>query len=278
MDNVINKMTGRVFSGCLLALSASFAHCGTMGVEPLVSGKSYVGVFGGGGALTNTNISQYGTAYFLEAVGGPLAVNGFGKANSSSMGMVGAHVGFAWPNNMSIYLPGTLAAELEGYYIGGARLTGHDLSSDTTRLAEHDFLVNYPLNTGVFLVNAVFNANSSLFGMFRPYVGAGLGAAVVSISGASAIQVSPAEPGINHYNANPNDASVAFAAQPKIGVRVDLNPHASVFAEYRFLYLSQTSYTFGSTVALGHAATSPWSVNVGSQYYNMGTVGMDFDL
>lgn len=36
----------------------------------------------------------------------------------------------------------TPAVELEGYYLGKSRFTGHDLNNDTTRLPEHDFLVS----------------------------------------------------------------------------------------------------------------------------------------
>ncbi len=278
LGKIAKKMTGKTLSGCLLALSASVAYSGTMGSETISSSRVYVGVFGGGGAVTNTDISQYGTAFFTEAEGGPLAVNSFGRADSNSMGVVGGHIGFAWPNHISTYLPITPAVELEGYYIGGTTIQGHDINNETTRLPEHDFLVTYPLKSGVFLVNAVLNANDSFFGKFRPYVGVGIGSAVVSISGATSIQLSPAEPGLNHYNSNPNDKAIAFAAQPKIGLHYDLNPHVSIFAEYRFLYLSPTNYTFGSTVATTHAATSPWQANLKSQNYNMGTVGIDFDL
>lgn len=276
MYKMVKKMPGKVISGCLLALSVSCAYSGTMGPEVVNAGKVYVGVFGGGGALSSVDIRQYGTAFFTEAVGGPLAVNAFGSAKSSSVGMVGGHIGFAW-NNISVMqlMP---AVELEGYYIGGAELKGHDISDNTTRLPEHDFLVTYPLKSGVFLANAVLGANNSLFGRFKPYVGVGLGVAVQSISDARSIQVSPPELGVNHYDSNPNDKALAFAAQPKIGVRFDLSAHTSVFAEYRFLYLSQTNYTFGSTVAAGHAPTSPWLATIKPQNYNMGTVGIDFDV
>jgi hypothetical protein len=274
----LDKIARNAVFGCLLTLSASVAYSGSMGPESVSHDSIYLGVFGGGGAITSTDISQYGTAFYTEAAGGPLAVNGFGTSSSSSTGMVGGHVGFAWPNTMSLYWPITSAVELEGYYLGSMTITGHDLSNDTIRLDEHDFLVSYPLKTGVFLVNAVLNANNAVFGMFRPYVGVGIGSAIISISGATATQLSPAEPGINHYNGNANDNAFAFAAQPKVGIHYDFNPHVSLFAEYRFLYLSQTNYTFGSTVAAGHVATAPWAVSIKPQYYNMGTVGIDLDI
>lgn len=51
-----------------------------------------------------------------------------------------------------------------------------------------------------------------------------------------------------------------------------------MFLEYRFLYLSASDYTFGSTVYLTHIATTNWDVKIGSQYYNMATAGIQFDL
>lgn len=279
LDRSGKKMTCKVISGCLLSLSASIAFSGAMGPESIVQpGKIYVGVFGGGGGVTSGDISQLGTAYYPENLGGPLAVNAFGTSESSTFGMVGGHIGFAWTNIIGRHLPVTPAFELEGYYMGGAKIEGHDISNDTVRLDEHDFIVSYPLKSGVFLINAVLNANNALFGNFKPYVGVGIGSAIVSISNANALQTSPPEPGINHYNSNPDDKAVTFAAQPKVGLRFDFSPNTSVFAEYRFLYLSEAHYTFGSTVAPGHFATAPWIVKIEPQYYNMGTLGINFDL
>ncbi|WP_018576356.1 hypothetical protein [Legionella shakespearei] len=264
-------------SGCLLALSAGMAYSGTMGPVATSPVKVYVGVFGGAGALSSGDMSQYGTAFFTVAQGGPLAVDSFGRHDSSSMGMVGGHIGFAWPNAI-LNLPVSPAIELEGFYMGGVKVEGHDINNDTVRLDEHDFLVHYPLKTGVFLVNAVLNANDSLFGNFKPYIGVGIGSAVQSVSGATSIQLSPPEPGLNHYSGNPDDTVVVFAAQPKIGVHYNFGSRASVFAEYRFVYLSEANLTFGSTIAPGHVATTSWSVSMGPQYYNMGTIGIDFDV
>jgi len=277
MERVTGKMALKTVAGCVLALSASAAFSGTMGPASVSAGRVYLGVFGGGGAVTGPDMRQSATAFFIEAQGGPLAVDGKGSSRSSSTGMIGGHIGYAW-NNMSSYFPLTPAVELEGYYMGGVELKGHEISSDTVRLDAHDFLVTLPQKTGVFLVNAVLNSDNTAFGRFRPYVGVGIGSAVVSVSGASSIQISPPEPGLNHFNAHTSDTDVAFAAQPKIGVHFDVNPRTNVFVEYRYLYLSSTHYTFGSTVVAGHAATSPWLATTKSQSYNMGTIGIQFDL
>ncbi|TAL62280.1 MAG: hypothetical protein EPN84_06750, partial [Legionella sp.] len=151
-------------------------------------------------------------------------------------------------------------------------------SNDTSsRLSEHDFALTYGANTGVFLVNAVLNANNSMFQKFRPYVGVGIGSAVISISDAFSLQVNPLEAGVNHFSTT-DDKAATFAAQPKIGFRYDVNPNLNIFAEYRFLYIAPSNFIFGSTIAPGHAATSAWHLDIPSQIYNMGTVGIDFDL
>ncbi len=278
LDINVRKLAAQAISGCIMTLSASLGYSGAMGPASIASpGKIYIGAFGGAGAMTSGDIGQYGTAFILD-VNGPLAVNAFGTSESSSMGVVGGHIGFAGPSNLGVHLAVTPAIELEGYYMGGAEIEGHDINNETTRLPEHDFLVKYPLRTGVFLVNAVLNANNTMFGKIKPYVGVGIGSAVVSIHGASAIQLSPPEPGLNHYNSDSDDTSVTFAAQPKIGFHYDLGSSTSIFAEYRFLYLSETNYVFGSTVAAGHVATAPWQVKIKPQCYNMGTIGIDFDV
>ncbi|NDH09225.1 MAG: hypothetical protein EBY16_06355 [Gammaproteobacteria bacterium] len=269
---------------CTLFISSgTIVYAGTMGPELVAPVDSvYIGVFGGGGGVTSGNLSQEGTAFYGEIKGGPLAVNAIGESNNSSGWIVGGHVGYQWParlfNHFSSDWTFAPATELEGYYLGGSTLHSDELNNDTTRLTEHDFYVTYPLQTGVFLVNAILNANHTIFGKLHPYVGIGAGPAVISIVGANSTQTTPAEPGINHYNSGVNDTSLAFAAQPKIGISFNLNQYMNMFVEYRFLYLSSSDFTFGSTVYSTHVATSNWDVKIGSQYYNMGTIGIKYDL
>ena len=171
-----------------LALVSYEGNAGTMGPEVLqVPEKIYVGVFGGGGASLETNISQYGTAFYTEAAGGPLAVNAFGQASSRAVGLVGGHIGYQWMDRPStLFNPWSLAPaiELEGYYLGGNSFTAA-LNNNTTRLPEHNFHVKYPMSTGVFLANAILNITPEQ-SRYHPYIGAGIGAAVISISNASA--------------------------------------------------------------------------------------------
>lgn len=283
--NLNGKTTSLSFSlsaGILMTLIGSVANAGTMG--PAVTGapgKIYLSAFGGGGASTKTNINQYGTAFFVEALGGPLAVDAFGRSNSRSFGLVGGHVGYQWAeilaNPFSSNWGLAPSFELEGYYLTKSNLIGHEINNNTVRLPEHDFLVTYPIDAGVFLTNAVINFNSAN-SRFQPYVGAGIGAAVISVSNASAIQVAPPEVGVNHYNANTSDQNATFAGQIKAGAGFALSEHTSLFAEYRWLYLAPSNFTFGSTVFPGHAATSAWSVELESQNYNMGAVGIRYTV
>ena len=269
-----------VFSSILFATLVSSAYAGhaaKMVQPPQAPGSFYVGIFGGGGSSGKFNVNQYGTAFFTEAEGGPLAVNAFGSTGSQSTWLVGGQVGFkardiAIDSEWSL----TPAVELETYYFGSQSFSGH-LGNDTTRLPEHDFAVTYPMNRSVYLANAVLNINNLCY-RFHPYVGAGFGGAIVRINGATAAQVAPPEVGINHYNANGSDAAPTFAGQVKAGLSYDVNEWISVFAEYRWLYLSTTHFTFGSTVYPTHVPTSSWQVTVGRQEYNMGTAGIRFAL
>ena len=131
-------------------------------------------------------------------------------------------------------------------------------------------------------MNGVLNMDQSLFTNFKPYIGFGAGIASVNISGAFSEQIDPPEIGLNHYNSADSSSSVTLAFQPKVGLSYKLNEHSNVFVEYRFLYLTPTSVEFGNTNRTpafpGHPITTNWTVALSSQYYNMGTAGIQFDI
>ncbi|QFY41990.1 hypothetical protein F6R98_04545 [Candidatus Methylospira mobilis] len=240
----------------------------------------YLGIFGGGGNSNNNNFTQSGTALYGDAKGGPLVVNAQGAANSNSTGIGGLHIGYEWAGWMMGQegarwglLP---SAEFEGYYLGTTQ--SGQLLNPTPRVPEHTFSDNFPVNAGVLLTNALFSLRTPYLDTIFPYVGAGVGAAIVSISGANSAQTNPAEPGINHFNSNPNASNWGFATQAKAGVRAEIVDHLSLFVEYRFLYISPTNYTFGTTVYPTHIATTPWNVNFGGMYYNMGAAGIEYSF
>lgn len=241
-------------------------------------GKFYIGAFGGGGSSNDFNGSQYGTAFFTEAAGGLLAINAFGQLNNEDASFFGAQLGYQaqeiFLNSFSQWTVGP-AAELEGYFMNKKSFNG-DLINNTARLPEHDFMVSYPMKRSVFLANAVLNFNNSRF-LVHPYAGLGIGSAIVRITNASAIQISPAEDGLNHYNSNTSDSNSTFAGQIKLGLGYDINKCVSLFAEYRWLYLASTDFVFGSTVFPTHVETSSWQVKLDAQKYNLGNVGVRFN-
>lgn len=243
----------------------------------------YVGVFGGGGGSGNVNVTQ--TGYALYRTGGPpdllgpLYVYAPGTASSNGAGLVGMQIGREWSgwqfgSNGRGWglLP---AAEFEAYYQRDT-LTGH-LINPTPRLPEHEFVDTFPMNTGVFLANAVFSLQTPL-PRIHPYIGAGVGTAYTSISGADSTQILFPEAGVNHFNSGPDSSRWGFAMQAKTGVRFDITERLWIFSEYRFQNIRFADYTFGSTVAPGHIPTTDWNVHIGSicRHLAVGGIGISF--
>lgn len=249
-------------------------------------GRPYAAVFGGGGSFNINNVNQVGTALFSDSDGGPLNVNAVGSTGYNGLGLVGVQIGHEWSGHGSCgdccndccsggggwgLLP---AVEFEGFYLGGTQRS--DVNNPGTRLGEHRFTVTMPMDNWALLANAVVSvqANESIF----PYVGIGIGTANVRLSGADSLQFAPPEAGVNHFDSNPNSSAWAFAAQAKVGVRLALTERAYVFTEYRFLYVGSTTQTFGSTVAPGHVATTPWTLHLGDIYHHLGVAGVGFSF
>lgn len=245
------------------------------------SNRLYIGGYGGGIYSDSSHVHQYGTAFFTEAAGGPLAVIAEGRLNSSSAGFGGVQIGYEWSKPLcSGWLSGwTLspAAEVEAFFYEHKR-RGHLINQTVLGLPEHDFLDSFHMNSSVILANMVLSIkNECLFGI-SPYVGGGIGATRVSISKANSLQVAPLEAGINHFNSNRHDSSWAFAAQVKAGLRYSFCQMFHIFAEYRYLYVDSSNYIFGATNVLGHVPTTAWNVKVRDVNYNAFAIGIQFDL
>ena len=260
--------------GCADAIGETVTH---PSLSPMIN-HIYVGIFGGGGYANSRNFRQQGTDFYEISEGGPLLINAQGSADRNSSGVGGVHLGYKgpewFPSKERSQWSIVPAAELEGYYLG-VTSTGH-LLNPTTRFAEHMFVDSFPINTGIFLANAVFTLNPYYMNRIHPYVGVGLGTAIVSISGANSAQVNPAEPGINYFNSNPNASDWTIAAQAKTGIQFDAADHWKVFAEYRYLYLAPTEYSFGSTQYSTQVPTSNWTVNFASLCGVLGSVGIEY--
>lgn len=242
--------------------------------------RLYIGGFGGGLYSANSpRWSQTGTAFFEEGVGGPLAIDAHGRSNKKSTGFGGAQIGYELaPSCLCSNWNFAPAAEIEAFFFRHTR-KGHFINNAAIdRLDEHDFSNRFPMHVGVYMVNGVFSLNNSCFCKFSPYIGGGVGAAHLSIRGASSLQVSPPEPGVNHFNSDRNDSDWAFAAQAKAGLRYNIFERFHIFAEYRFLYIDSSRYIFGSTISPGHAPTSTWIVDNKKNYFNAFVIGLQFDL
>lgn len=247
-------------------------------ITPVEKKHVYISAFGGRGTFFTNSISQTGTAFLSEFSGGPLAVDATGGSAHDYADMLGMNIGYRFsdlfPESSAWNL--TPALELEGYYLHGT-LSENTLVNDTTRLDAHEFDVTYPMNTGVYLINGVLNLNHGE-SKFHPYFGLGIGPAFVSINNAMSTQVDPDESGVNHYNSNPDSSSWTFATQAKLGLSYEMSERVNIFAEYRFLYLAASDYTFGSTQYSGHVETTSWNVNIDGMYYNMFVAGVQFNI
>ena len=272
--------TKSIYFLSLLALMNSSFASQNVAKGALPSGKVYLGLFGGGGSLANDfDTEQYGTVLLPEDLGGALAVNAFGEVDNDSASFIGLQLGYQaqeiWlgAGSQLSLIP---AVELEGYYMYKRSYNG-TLSNNTDRLLEHEFDVTYPMKKSIFLTNIVLSFNHPRFPV-SPYIGLGIGSAIVDITGANSKQMDPLETGTNHYNTNTDDTDTTFAGQVKLGISYNITQAISVFAEYRWLYLSNTDFTFGSTDYSTHSATTSWQVDLDPQKYNLGSLGIRISL
>jgi len=241
-------------------------------VSPVPGRGAYVSLFGGWGRGDSSSASQLGTDFLPEATGGPLAINATGRTNTSRGAFVGAQIGHEWSYGSRL-LP---ALEIEGLYLARTQ-RGATLENPSTRIPEHTFKVTFPTRTAVVLANAVVGFRTPNQNVI-PYVGGGIGAAHISIDGASSTQRNPLEAGINHFNSGRDSSDWTFAAQAKAGVRIALGNSAYVFGEYRYLYVGSHDHNFGPTVYPTHVATSASTVHSGHTSYHLlaGGIGIGF--
>lgn len=236
---------------------------------------NYIGAFGGFGTSNPFGVSQKGAAFFPLSSGGPLPVVAKGHAHNETLDFVGVHLGHEWLRSSPSCCYWTQAVEIEGYYQSTKKKTL--LTNPTDRLLpfSHKFKDTFSINMGVALANWVFVLNRGSGWKISPYIGVGIGAAMISIHHARATQVSPLEPGFNYFNSKPHDTDWTFATQGKAGLRLPVFKHFRFFAEYRFLYLTSSDYTFGSTKYPLHATTTKWDVHFNGICNNMYAFGID---
>ena len=230
----------------------------------------YVGGFGGWG-FNKFNILQKGIAFYLSDQGGPLVVDANGDTDTTTFAFGGIHFGYEWLSKDKKNWHVTPGVELEGYYY--AETVDVHLENPTERLDFHEFIDTFPMRTGVIIADLMLAFTNRYL---TPYISAGLGAAINSIHDADATQIEFPEPGINHFNSNPNSFGWGFAAQIKGGLRYSIFKHMRLFGEYRFLFIAANTYSFGHTVYPGHVATADWSLSFGGIYNHLFSGGVDF--
>ena len=260
----------------------------------------YLGLFGGGSTSDSSDFTQSGVAFKREPIDQhnyDLSVDVKGSSGSQTGALGGLHVGYEFSEILmcNAYSGWGLrpAVELEGYYLGTSK--SGTLSNPQTELGvpvgggdyhnisagDHVFKDSFNLDMGILLANSVFTFKTPWASNIFTYIGGGVGAAITSISGADSAQYGPGTPElspyINHFNSNTNASSSSFATQAKVGIRAEILDHVSVFAEYRYLYVSATNHTFGSTVYPGiHAETSAWDSHFGSTNFHSGVLGIEY--
>lgn len=233
----------------------------------------YVGVFGGFGSSSSSDLRQQGSVYLTPPLPNlPVDANG-STDGSNGIAIAGIQIGYQW--DQWEIAPGwglQPAVELEGIYIGKHSPMG-------TMPVHPSFLgvqyVTIPMTTGVVLPNFVLTLRTPYSDKIFPYVGLGVGAAFVSINGSDS--ANPSEPGINHFNSDPDASDFAFSWQVKAGLKAEILEDTYLFLEYRYLSIESTSYTFGETDYPGaHQPTTKWNVNLGRQEFNLIIIGLQY--
>ncbi|MCK9512291.1 MAG: outer membrane beta-barrel protein [Pigmentiphaga sp.] len=256
----------------LLALFCAFGAGACAAADAGSEQGPYLGLFGGIGSASSSSLRQQGGFYLPGPLGRRVAVDADGRAGSKDVALGGIQAGYEWSRlNLGQTQWGLKpAVELEGIYIGKHSLSG-GLPIDPHVLGTQ--YVTLPMRASVLLANAVFTFQTPYSNKVFPYLGAGVGVARMSIKGADS--ANPNEPGINHFDSNPDASDSAFAMQFKAGLKGELTTNLFLFAEYRYLSISSTRYTFGETLP-PHLPTDPWDVSLGRQKYNLFSVGLQY--
>lgn len=256
----------------LFALICSFGASPCFAADATSEQGAYIGLFGGLGSASSTSLRQEGGFYLPGPFNRRVAVDANGNTSSKDVALGGIQAGYEWNRlNFGQSKWGLKpAVELEGIYIGKHSPVG-DMPIEPSILGTQ--YVTIPMTAGVLLANAVFTFQTPYSNKIFPYLGVGAGAARVSIKGANS--ANPNEPGINHFDSDPDASDSAFVMQFKTGLKGEVAKNLFVFAEYRYLSINSTRYTFGETLP-PHLPTDPWDVSLGRQTYNLFVAGLQY--
>ncbi len=259
-------------SSLLFALFCSLGASPGLAAEASAEQGAYIGLFGGLGSASSTSLRQEGGFYLPGPFNRRIGVDAKGDTGSKHVALGGIQAGYEWSRvNLGqskwAFKP---AVELEGIYIGKHSPVG-DMPIQPRILGTQ--YVTVPMTAGVLLANAVFTVQTPYSNKIFPYLGVGAGVARVSIKGADS--ANPNEPGINHFDSNPDASDSAFAMQFKAGLKGEVARNLFLFAEYRYLSIDSTRYTFGETLP-PHLPTDDWKLSMGRQAYNLFVAGLQY--
>ncbi len=232
----------------------------------------YLGAAAGAGDVMATDLRQRGAVHLGP---GKLPIDAEGPTEHRTRVHLGSlQLGYDFAPWQTAQSPWgiTPALELEGIYI--------DKHSPTGNMPVHPaFLgtqyVTVPTRAGLLMGNALLTFRTPWADSVFPVLGVGAGAAFVSIRGADS--ANPGEPGINHFNSDPDASDTAFALQLRAGLNIKLGANLHLLTEYRYLTIDATRYTFGATDYPGeHQPTDRWRLDMARQKYHLVTAGIHY--
>lgn len=233
----------------------------------------YLGALGARGSMESTSLRQVGKVL----TPGPLPdlhIDADGSTDSPSMSMGGVQLGYEWHVRGSMTSGWGLkpAIELEGLYLGKHSLDG-EMPIQPRFLGTQ--YVGVDAKGYAVLATAALKLQTPWSNRLLPYAAVSAGTARVSLSDADS--ANPSEPGINHFNSDPDASDSAFAWQLKLGLESKVTGRLHLFAEYRRLNINETRYTFGATDYPGeHLPTESWDVRLGALKYDLFSTGFQY--
>jgi opacity protein-like surface antigen len=212
-------------------------------------------------------------------------------------GIAGVHIGIQgtplFSNKFKLFLL-TPAVEIEGFYLGShlsgilsnpnlepaiLRSEGSVSVSHSVQPNIHVFNDTFALNTGNVFANIIVNFDFLKKSIFSPYAGVGIGLAINRLSGANSDQIAPYNEDVNHFNTARSANNTVLATQVKLGLEKIFFEKLAIFAEYRYLSIAASSYTFGNTYYPGHHPnTSKWELNLNAMNFQTGVFGIRYFL
>lgn len=257
---------------CLLGLLPTLSVAAT---EPATaSGHGfYAGLTGGWGTTASTRLRQRGTVLLGHSLRLPIDADG-STGSHTHVSALGLQLGHAWRSRAlgETSWHWQPAVELEGLRVGKHAPVG---TMPVRPRALGTQYVTIPMTSTVVMAGGVVTLRTPYSQRILPYVGLGAGYARTSIEGSDS--ANPSEPGINHFNSDPDASDSAFALQARIGVSGEVHERLTLFAEYRHLSIAATRYRFGATDYPGeHPPTEEWDVDLGRQKFDLLLLGLRY--